>query len=73
MFKIDMFTYSQYVVRFFFVLLYVPIFHREPGKHEKAVVFDFYGIFICIRISVSIAVEGMMSCIEYARGVQSSP
>ena len=54
-------------------MLYVPISHREPGKNANGVVFDFYGIFICIRIFVGIAVEVVMTCVEYARGVQSSP
>ena len=62
-----------YIFTDFFVLLYVPISHREQGKNSKVVVFDLYGIFICIRIFLGIAVEVVMIGIKYARGVQSSP
>ena len=55
-------------VRFFWTLPVVAL----PGVKNTSY-HDFYGIFIRLRISVGIAVEGVMTGIKYARGVQSSP
>ena len=54
-------------VRFFWTLPVVAL----PGVKNTSY-HDFYGNFIWLRFFVGIAVEGVMTGIKYARGVQSS-